>query len=303
MTLTGRLVLIFVVSVLWLTGCGRSEGPTPSATLALASPTPAPPTATPELLAASVNGEPIRLADFEQEIARFESAKVDSGTDLATLGEYRIQILQALIDRRLLAQGAMGLGMLVTQDELDQTIENLAAALGGNEAMGAWLAASGYSLEGFKSALTEEMLAAKMIDQIVAEAPEVSLQVHARHILVASGEEAQRIRDLLLSGEDFADLARQYSLDTSTRPAGGDLSWFPRGYLLIPEVEEAAFSLQPGEISEVVTSTLGFHIIQTLEVMERELKPEPYRQLREQMVEAWLSAHRQAGEIQIFIVP
>jgi parvulin-like peptidyl-prolyl isomerase len=303
MSLTGRLAMIFVASVLWLTGCGRPQGPTPSATFALASPTPAPPTATPEPLAASVNGEPIRLVDFEQEVLRFESAKVDSGTDLATLGEYRTQVLQALIDRRLLAQGAVEHGMVVTQDELDQSIENLATELGGNEAMGVWLATVGYTLEGFISALSEEMLAAKMIDLIVAEAPEVSLQVHARHILVTSVEEAERIRELLLSGEDFADLARQYSLDASTRPAGGDLSWFPRGYLLIPEVEEAAFSLEPGEISEVVTSILGFHIVQTLERMERELEPEPYRQLREMMVEEWLSAQHQAGEIQIFIVP
>jgi parvulin-like peptidyl-prolyl isomerase len=303
MTLTGRLALIFVASVLWLAGCGGSEGTTPSATLALASPTPAPPTATPEPLAASVNGEPIRLVDFEQEILRFEAAKADSGIDLATLGEYRTQVLQALIDRRLLAQGAAERGMVITQDELDHSIESLADELGGIEAMGAWLAATGYTLEGFKSALTEEMLATKMIDQIVVEAPEVSLLVRARHILVANGEEAERIRGMLLSGEDFAELARQYSLDSSTRPAGGDLSWFPQGYLLIPEVEEAAFALQPGEISEVVPSTLGFHVVQTLERMEREMEPEPYRQMRERMVEAWLSAQRQVGEIQIFIVP
>ena len=303
MTRRYRLLISILVGTLWLMGCSGPTEPTPDLAPATPSTTPSPPTPSPEPMAALVNGEPIRLADFEDELYRFETSLVASGTDLATLGDYKSQVLQAMIDRRLLAQGAQALGAEVNDISIDQELEQLATELGGNEVVGIWLAENGYTLDGFKAALVEERLAAQMIEWIVVEVAETAEQVHARHILVATQDEAHGLRDQLIAGADFAELARLYSRDPSTRPAGGDLGWFPRGYLLIAEVEAAAFSLQPGDVSDVVKSNLGYHIVQTIDREERSLSPDALLKVREQAVINWLSSQRQTVEVQILNMP
>ncbi|MGK7310828.1 MAG: peptidylprolyl isomerase [Candidatus Longimicrobiales bacterium M2_2A_002] len=102
------------------------------------------------------------------------------------------------------------------------------------------------------------------------EAPGV--RVKARHILLAfpdDATEAQRdsvfalaeeLRERAASGEDFSALAREYSEDQGTAQQGGDLGWFQRGSMVEP-FENAAFSLEPGAVSEVVESPFGLHII------------------------------------------
>jgi peptidyl-prolyl cis-trans isomerase C len=296
--LTGLLV-----AATFLAGCGRPAEPTPSPTLQSPSVTPPAPSPTPEPLAALVNGEPILIADFEDELHRFEAAQTTSGIDLATLGDYQSQVLQALIDRRLLAQGAQAIGGEVNDLSVDQRLEQLASELGGSEEMGTWLAVNGYSIESFKVALAEEMLATQMIEYIVAQIGDTVEQVHAQHILVATQDLAESLRDQLIDGADFADIARIYSIDTSSRPAGGDLGWFPEGYLLVPEVEAAAFDLQPGELSEVIESDLGFHIVQMIERGDRPLAPDVLRHLREEAVKDWLVTQREVAEVQILIAP
>ncbi|RME36452.1 MAG: peptidylprolyl isomerase, partial [Thermoflexia bacterium] len=99
----------------------------------------------------------------------------------------------------------------------------------------------------------------------------------------------QHLLAQLQSGADFAQLARLYSQDESTRDVGGDLGWFPRGVLLAPEVEEAAFALQAGQVSPVIRSAFGYHIVQTLERAEnRPISPENLQLLQEQAVQRWI---------------
>jgi len=85
-------------------------------------------------------------------------------------------------------------------------------------------------------------------------------QIRASQILVKTEDEAKKIEDKLKKGEDFAQLAKKYSIDTATAKNGGDLGYFSRGQML-PEVEAAAMRLKPGEISEPVKTKLGYHII------------------------------------------
>jgi peptidyl-prolyl cis-trans isomerase C len=147
------------------------------------------------------------------------------------------------------------------------------------------------------------MLAAEMVARIAEAVPLEADQVHARHILVANLEQAESLRGEILAGADFAELAAAQSLDLSTRPAGGDLGWFPAGYLTTPEVEAAAFSLGPGETSDVVESRLGFHIVQTIERAVRPLMPDTLERLQEIAVESWLAEKRQASSIEILVAP
>jgi peptidyl-prolyl cis-trans isomerase C len=290
---------ILAVALL-LAACAGATGPaaTPSA-----SPSPAPPTPTPEPLAASVNGTPITLADLRAEIARFEAAQKGLGMDLATQGDYSAQILQALIDRRLLANDARDQGASLDPSAVEVKVEELSKALGGNEAMGAWLAANGYTLDALKASLGEEMLAEQTVRRLSDAVPITAEQVHARHILVASQDQAEAIRARVLAGEDFATLAQTYSLDLSTRLAGGDLGWFAHGALTTPEVEDAAFALQPGEVGPVVQSRLGFHVVELIERAQRPLSPDALQHLRQKAVEDWLAEQRKSARIEILNAP
>ncbi|NIR45208.1 MAG: hypothetical protein GWN99_12560 [Gemmatimonadetes bacterium] len=78
--------------------------------------------------------------------------------------------------------------------------------------------------------------------------------------LMTTREEAEQALSRARSGEDFARLAREYSDDAASRPDGGNLGWVQRGDLL-PEFEDALWSLRPGQISDIVETSVGFHII------------------------------------------
>lgn len=283
---------------LLISACTLAPAGTPTATQ-----TPAPPTATQVPLAARVNGEGIALADYHSEIGRFEQAHSALGTDLATLGDYQAQILHSLVDQVLLSQGARASGLIVLEEELQARMGELVSDAGGVEALGAWLAENDYSAESFQAAVAEEMQAQAMVEHIASEVGESAEQVHARHLLVSSRDQAESLRQQILAGEEFALLAREFTLDLTTRPVGGDLGWFPRGVLLAPEVEEAAFALAPGEISPVVESSLGFHIVESIERGEHVLSPSAAVRLRELAVEDWLSAQRESAVIEILVAP
>jgi peptidyl-prolyl cis-trans isomerase C len=107
-------------------------------------------------------------------------------------------------------------------------------------------------------------------------------QIHAAHILVEDEAAANKILDQVKKKPDsFAELAKKLSKDTATAPGGGDLGSFERGRM-VPEFEKAAFSLkQPGEISGVVHSPFGFHIIKLIE--RKDGKPRPFDQVREEI--------------------
>jgi parvulin-like peptidyl-prolyl isomerase len=248
-----------------------------------------------------VNSEAITLAVFESEIARFEAAQTALGIDLATLGNYRAEVLEQLIDLSLLAQFAANQGMELSEAELDERFQAAIASNG---------VAAGYTEDEYRSELRREILAARTIGAITDVLPLQAQHTSARHILVATLEEAEGLLDELANGADFGTLAVIHSRDPSSRPAGGELGWFPKGLLTMPEVkglltmpevEEAAFSLQPGEVSGVIESALGFHILEVLGREDRPLVGEVLTDYRVAAVDEWLADQRQRAEIEIFI--
>lgn len=91
-------------------------------------------------------------------------------------------------------------------------------------------------------------------------------RIRASHILLRSKEEANLVSARLRLGEDFGEVAKEVSLDP-TAQKGGDLGYFEKGHL-IPEIEEAAFALDEGEISEIIETSFGFHLIKVTAVIE-----------------------------------
>ena len=314
-----------IVTILGLlVSCGPkevplSEGITPRPTNT-AAPEVAPPLATAtiaklsptatreEPLAAMVNGQPIFLADYQEETARFEAAMAGQGFDLegedgqAMLAQMRRQVLDSMIEQVLIKQAATQEGVVISEDELDSAIRESIEEGGGQASFEAWLRTSDLTYEDFRGEIRFQLLALAIFERVTGSIPITADQVHARHIVVNTEEEAQAILTQLQAGEDFAALARQRSQDQNTKEAGGDLGFFHRGQLISPEVEEAAFALSPGQISEVVRSQFGYHIVQVLEkAPDRPLPPELLNALREQTFARWMQEQWDSATIERFI--
>ena len=154
----------------------------------------------------------------------------------------------------------------------------------------------GMSEQAFRRLFELNVFRTKLQEALAEEMPSSEEQVHARHVLVETEEEAYDVLDRLAAGEDFPDLADEVSLDTATD--GGDLEWFARGQM-VSEFEEVAFGLEIGGISAPVETSFGFHII---EVLDRD----PNRPLDEAMLEQrksaalseWLAEQRQSEAVE-----
>jgi len=254
-----------------------------------ATPSPSP---TPVPLAARVNGLEISLAEYQAELALYKAAK---GTELAAEDEKRV--LDDLIDRALLAQAAQEEGFSVDEARLQERIAGLVTQLGNEQALKDWYSAYGYDEGSFRQALSHSIAAAWERDRIAAALPKTSEQVHARQILLYDAEQADEVYQQLQAGNDFGNLALKYDPLT-----GGELGWFPRGYLPDPKLEEAAFVLQPEQYSPVIESMAGFHILQVLERNpQRTLSPEARLVLQAQAVADWLTQRRSESQIEILL--
>jgi peptidyl-prolyl cis-trans isomerase C len=126
-----------------------------------------------------------------------------------------------------------------------------------------------------KAAATEEA-ERKAYDEAAKANPPVE-EIHARHILLPSEDEAKAALARIKNGEDFAKVATELSKDAAGD--GGDLGWFSKDRM-VPEFAEAAFKLQPGEVSDPVKTQFGWHIIK---VEERRMRTfPPFEQLKDQ---------------------
>jgi hypothetical protein len=122
-------------------------------------------------------------------------------------------------------------------------------------------------------------------------------QVWVRQILVTDESTAQVIRTQLAGGADFGKLVSQYSTDTTSKNVGGDLGWFGRGTKSI-EIENTAFALKIGEISQPVQSTDGWHIIQALgHDVVRPLTETEYNNAVTAAFTQWLTDQRTGAKI------
>lgn len=294
---------------------------TPAAEAAPQPPKPMP-TELPDVLA-RVNGEPVRKVEFDRVLRNME---LGNGPVPA---EKRDEVLRGVLDQLItytvMTQEAKAKNVTVSDAEVDTRIQQMKGT--GSEAQfKKALEARSMSVEQLRSDARVQLTIEKMMEAHVAgteaatdaEAlqfyesnPDKFKQgdtVRASHILLrVDGKAAEadrkqaraRIEAILKqarSGDDFAALAQKHSQDGSAQ-AGGDLGYFERGEM-VPAFSQAAFSLKPGEMSDVVTTEFGYHIIKVTD--RKAAATVPYEQVSRQIVE-FLSGRKKQERAAQFI--
>jgi peptidyl-prolyl cis-trans isomerase C len=290
-----RIALILWIA-LGLSACGSFFVPEPTATPA-ATFTPEPPTATPIPMALTVNGEGIPIVDFNAEVQRYLTSQAALGKTVSA-EDASNAVKDDLTAQLLLAEAARADGFTLDETGLQARVDSLATQVGGSDALSTWESAHGYTDEAFRSELKRSAESAWMRDKIIAAVPSTAEQVHVQQILLYNQDTAQSFLAQLNGGADFDELA--FQADQITR---GDLGWVPRGYLLEPKIEEAAFALEVGQHSDVIATDVGFHIVRILaRDPQRPLSPDAHLALQELALKNWIEAQRQQANI-IFVQP
>ncbi len=243
---------------------------------------------------AVVNGDEVSTASYEEKLNRALSSVTrnyavdwNDPENQALIPSLQEQVLDQVIQRVLLGQLASQEGITIDAEEVEAEIAEIQSQIEEDGRFADWesfLAENGLTDEDVR-----ELVADNMLVEALAErhgGPRVVEHVHASHILVETEETAQEVLDKLAEGEDFADLAAEYSIDPGSKDQGGDLDWFPRG-VMVPEFEEVAFSLDAGDTSDPVETAFGYHIIRVHEKEEREMDADLYEQLQQQHFQTW----------------
>jgi peptidyl-prolyl cis-trans isomerase C len=243
-------------------------------------------------------GFEIKRSMLDESVVTIRSSAAGRGNDIAAPAMQRLEreVLRRLINIALLMQRATDEDRTQGREQAEKRITQLTERAGSADAMSRQLKAVGLTPERLREKLIEEATAEVVLQrelkiaitdaQVKAyydenparfEKPEM---VRAAHILLstrnpetnqelsAADKEAKRtqIEGLLKrarQGENFAELAAQYSEDPGSKEKGGEYT-FPRGRM-VPEFEAAAFSLSPGQVSDVITTPFGYHIIKLYE--------------------------------------
>lgn len=282
--------------------------------------------ADPNKVIARINGEEVTQAELDGEIMRLLSRGGKVTPQI--LEQYRAEATPKAFDQ-LVIKNQLGAyakqnQVSVSDADLSAEITKLKSQFPSEEVFKQRLAQEGLTEESLKEQMKPDFLFSKAVqhysDSIPAPAtPELEAyykdhqaeyaqgeQVHASHILIgfeptddaakkeAKKTQAQGLRQELAGGADFAALAGQHS-SCPSKAKGGDLGSFPRG-AMVPEFEKTAFELEPGQISEVVETQFGYHIIKVAEHSKGETPPfaavkDRIRQeIRENGLETWFKS-------------
>ncbi len=254
---------------------------------------------------ALVNGEEIATADYQVELERaiqsvtnqymIDWNDAESQSFLPTLQE---QVLDQMVGRALLHQLAEQDGITVSSEDIETEIATIQEQVLEDPNVTDWdtfLAGQGLTDEDVNNLVTDDLLMQGLVE--LHGGASSSEQVLAAHILVETEETGQEVLDKLADGEDFAALAAEYSTDPGSKDQGGDLGWFPEG-MMVPEFNDAAFSMEPGETSDLVQTSFGFHIIQVYEKEERDMDPALLAQTQQQEFQTWFAAQEAQADIE-----
>lgn len=196
------------------------------------------------------------------------------------IGRIKNNVIQGMITLDLLVDYAGKKGIKVDDKEVDSTLGTLETRFGKDKFDGI-LKESGLSLNEIKQQIKDQLIARDVYTDVqknikVSDAEAKAFyekhrkefnepeQVHARHILVKTRQEADQIEKELKAGKSFTELAMEKSIDKASGAKGGDLGFFSRE-MMVPAFSSAAFALKrPGQISPVVKTQFGYHVIQLI---------------------------------------
>ena len=218
--------------------------------------------AAPETVVATIGDQTITEADLA-----FAAEDLQQELQQVPPEERRAFLVTVLIDMKVMAKAAKAAGMADT-DLFKRRLQYLEERSLRRD----------YFTQKVATSVTEESVKAAY-DQLVKDFKPVE-EVHARHILVATEEEAKAVKAELDGGKPFEVLAMEKTTDPSGKQNGGDLGFFSKG-MMVPEFEAVAFTLEPGKISDPVKSQFGWHIIKVEE--KRMSAPPPIEQLQQQL--------------------
>ena len=254
--------------------------------------------------AVRINGETISYQRFQSFYVEYRDSKGVAigarGDQLDLLKQLRREAMDLLIEQVLVAQQAEKAGVRADEATVDEVFGEVRSVFDDEATFEMKLKEDGFTQESLRRHLGRMMAAQQYLDGIRENSGEVTEQdlkryyednaqrltlpeqVRVRHILITwkpmgkqddrafIRESMQPILERARAGEDFAALAREFSDDYATKQMGGDTGFFHRGQMA-PAFEEAAFALEPGEISDVVETSFGVHIIKLEQRQEREL--------------------------------
>ena len=256
-------------------------------------------------IAAIVNDEIVTLAEVNREAQPvIRDAEKKSALDDATRSQIRRAALEHLVEKRLMDQKIRELNIKVGDEEIRQAIDDVKKQnnRASQDVLVSALASQGLTFEQYRSQLKEQIEKLKLVSMEVRAKIQVGESemreyyesnrakysedetFRARHIFFRTSEkkpadEIKRTMSTALmvladakSGKDFAELATSYSEDPAARKDGGALGSFKKGDMM-PELEAAILAMKPGEVSELVYTASGFHIIKLEERTSGKVKP------------------------------
>ncbi len=227
---------------------------------------PAPATAEDKVVA-TINGKPITDADLAV-------ADSEIGGDMGSMpaDQKRMSLVEFLIDNQLFAEAA-------EESKLDQgpAFESRLAYLKRRALREL------YFDKIIKGAVSDADARKLYDEQVQKLKPEEEAQ--ASHILVATEAEAKDLREKLKNGGDFAALAKEHSKDPGSKDTGGDLGFFTRGQM-VPQFEEAVFSMNKGDVSDPVQTQFGWHLIKLVD--KRTKAPPAFEVVKDRILQSML---------------
>ena len=288
-TLLSATVALLLVTP-FSTACKKYSVAAKNDEAAAAQPAKPVPETLPDIIA-RVNGENVTKGDVEKLIAQIE---MNAGGPVPAdkRNEVYRGAIDRLVDMKLLAQEVKARGLTPDEQQLATEMQGIRGRFGSEEEFNKALAAQNMTAEKLKAELGTQTGVRKMMEAEAEKVPAVTdadvkdfydknpnefkqpEQVRASHILFkaegsdeAAKKKTRATAEMVLkearSGKDFAELAKKHSTDGSA-PQGGDLGFFEKERM-VPEFANAAFSLQPGQISDIVETQFGFHIIKVTE--------------------------------------